>query len=221
MAGVGEGPLGTKLHSSATKVSYPRPTRVKNKAPAPTQVRATPPDRPTAPSPDSPSRSRRFAPEARPRTSRSVADPTIPSPTAPRAQITAEQIVRESLVFGEEQYQAPERRITSIAELQEYRVEKRQQFENNLRKNGGGNLREYLKYAAWEDTQGDIARARSIFERAVESCDYREPNLWLKYAELEMRAKKINHARNVWDRAVTLLPRVDQLWYVPIDVYIV
>ena len=43
MAGVGEGPLGTKLHSSATKVSYPRPTRVKNKAPAPTQVRATPP----------------------------------------------------------------------------------------------------------------------------------------------------------------------------------
>ena len=46
MAGVGEGPLGTKLHSSATKVSYPRPTRVKNKAPAPTQVRATPTARP-------------------------------------------------------------------------------------------------------------------------------------------------------------------------------
>ena len=23
----------------------------------------------------------------------------------------------------------------------------------------------------------------------------------------------VNHARNVWDRAVTLLPRVDQLWY--------
>lgn len=42
MAGVGEGPLGTTLHSSATKVSYPRPTRVKNKAPAPTQVRPNP-----------------------------------------------------------------------------------------------------------------------------------------------------------------------------------
>ncbi|KAH7515804.1 hypothetical protein FEM48_Zijuj10G0065200 [Ziziphus jujuba var. spinosa] len=27
-----------------------------------------------------------------------------------------------------------------------------------------------------------------------------------------MRNKCINHARNVWDRAVTLLPRVDQLW---------
>ena len=28
-----------------------------------------------------------------------------------------------------------------------------------------------------------------------------------------MRNKFVNHARNVWDRAVTLLPRVDQLWY--------
>ncbi|KAH0974970.1 hypothetical protein GBA52_016869 [Prunus armeniaca] len=27
-----------------------------------------------------------------------------------------------------------------------------------------------------------------------------------------MKNKFINHARNVWDRAVTLLPRVDQLW---------
>ncbi len=30
---------------------------------------------------------------------------------------------------------------------------------------------------------------------------------------MEMRNRFINHARNVWDRAVTLLPRVDQLWY--------
>jgi len=34
-----------------------------------------------------------------------------------------------------------------------------------------------------------------------------------QYAEMEMRHRFINHARNVWDRAVTLLPRVDQLWY--------
>lgn len=30
---------------------------------------------------------------------------------------------------------------------------------------------------------------------------------------MEMKNKFVNHARNVWDRAVTLLPRVDQLWY--------
>ena len=40
-----------------------------------------------------------------------------------------------------------------------------------------------------------------------------DPALWVKYAEMEMRGRFIAHARNVWDRAVTLLPRVDQLWY--------
>jgi hypothetical protein len=35
----------------------------------------------------------------------------------------------------------------------------------------------------------------------------------LQYAEMEMRHRFVNHARNVWDRAVSLLPRVDQLWY--------
>lgn len=38
--------------------------------------------------------------------------------------------------------------------------------------------------------------------------------LWLKYAEFEIRNKYINRARNVYDRAVTILPRVDQLWSV-------
>ena len=28
-----------------------------------------------------------------------------------------------------------------------------------------------------------------------------------------MRHRFVNHARNLWDRAVTLLPRIDQLWY--------
>jgi crooked neck len=30
---------------------------------------------------------------------------------------------------------------------------------------------------------------------------------------MEMRHRFVNHARNVWDRAVSLLPRIDQLWY--------
>jgi hypothetical protein len=28
-----------------------------------------------------------------------------------------------------------------------------------------------------------------------------------------MKNKFINHERNVWDRAVSLLPRMNQLWY--------
>jgi crooked neck len=35
----------------------------------------------------------------------------------------------------------------------------------------------------------------------------------LQYAEMEMRHRFVNHARNIWDRAVSVLPRVDQLWY--------
>lgn len=34
-----------------------------------------------------------------------------------------------------------------------------------------------------------------------------------QYAEMEMRHRFVNHARNIWDRAVSVLPRVDQLWY--------
>jgi crooked neck len=69
-----------------------------------------------------------------------------------------------------------------------------------------------MKYAAWEEHQGEFLRARSIYERALE-IDYKSTTIWLKYAEMEMRNKFINHARTVWDRACKLLPRVDQFWY--------
>ena len=71
----------------------------------------------------------------------------------------------------------------------------------------------WMKYAAWEISQNDIRRARSIYERFID-VDYRYPAVWLKYAEMEMKHKNINSARNVWDRAVVLLPRIDQFWYV-------
>ena len=33
------------------------------------------------------------------------------------------------------------------------------------------------------------------------------------YIEAEMKTRNINHARNLLDRAVSVLPRVDKLWY--------
>ena len=51
--------------------------------------------------------------------------------------------------------------------------------------------------------QGEFERARNIFERALDVDNTASP-LWLKYAAFEIR--------NIYDRAVTLLPRVDQLW---------
>ena len=37
--------------------------------------------------------------------------------------------------------------------------------------------------------------------------------LWLSYTEMELKGRNVQHARNLFDRAVTLLPRIDQLWY--------
>ena len=37
--------------------------------------------------------------------------------------------------------------------------------------------------------------------------------LWIRYIEAEMKTRNINHARNLLDRAVTILPRVDKIWY--------
>jgi hypothetical protein len=74
--------------------------------------------------------------------------------------------------------------------------------------------------------------SRSVFERALDV----EPGsikLWLAYSEMvrfpfplfssnrvnrrrllqELKARNISHARNLFDRAVTLLPRIDQIWY--------
>ncbi|KAF4375938.1 hypothetical protein F8388_010075, partial [Cannabis sativa] len=145
-----------------TEVKLPRPTRVKNKTPAP-------------------------------------------------VQITAEQILREARERQEAEIRPPKQKITDSTELADYRLRKRKEFEDLIRR-VRWNTSVWIKYAQWEESQKDFNRARSVWERALE-VDYRNHTLWLKYAEVEMKNKFINHARNVWDRAVMLLPRVDQLWY--------
>lgn len=70
----------------------------------------------------------------------------------------------------------------------------------------------WIKYAQWEESQKEVQRARSIYERALD-VDHRNITLWLKYTEMEMRSRQVNHARNLWDRAVTILPRANQFWY--------
>ncbi|KAG6471118.1 hypothetical protein ZIOFF_072215 [Zingiber officinale] len=131
--------------------------------------------------------------------------------TAAPIQITAEQILREAREMQEPEIRPPKQKITDSDELADYRLRKRKYFEDAIRR-ARWNTGIWVKYASWEESQGDFARARSIWERVLD-VDYRNPTLWLKYAEMEMRHRFINHARNVWDRAVALLPRVDQLWY--------
>mmetsp|Transcript_46950 Transcript_46950/g.92422 ORF Transcript_46950/g.92422 Transcript_46950/m.92422 type:complete len:684 (-) Transcript_46950:136-2187(-) len=131
--------------------------------------------------------------------------------TAAPIQITAEQILREAHEHQELAFKPPTQKITDPDELADYRMRKRKEFEDNIRRQRQ-NIGCWLKYAIWETAQHEFDRARSIYERALD-VDYRNQTLWLKYAEMEMKNKFVNMARNVWDRAVSLLPRVDQFWY--------
>ncbi|TVU46526.1 hypothetical protein EJB05_06067, partial [Eragrostis curvula] len=126
-------------------------------------------------------------------------------------QITAEQILREARERQEPEIRPPKQKITDTHELAEYRLRKRKEFEDVIRR-VRWSVSAWVKYARWEEQQRDFARARSVYERALDVA-HRDHTLWLKYAEFEMRNRFVNHARNVWDRAVSLLPRVDQLWY--------
>lgn len=127
-------------------------------------------------------------------------------------QITAEQLLREAKERDLEILPPPpKQKISDPAELADYQHRRRKQYEDNIRKNRTS-MPNWFKYAHWEESQKEIQRARSIFERALD-VDHRNITLWLKYAEMEMRSKQVNHARNLWDRAVTILPRVNQFWY--------
>ncbi|XP_072032048.1 crooked neck-like protein 1 [Amphiura filiformis] len=127
-------------------------------------------------------------------------------------QITAEQILREAKERELELVAPPpKQKITDPDELQAYRLRKRKEFEDNIRKNRSS-IPNWIKYAQWETSQQEIDRARSIYERALD-VDHRNITLWLKYAEMEMKHKQVNHARNIWDRAITILPRANQFWY--------
>ncbi|XP_049368259.1 uncharacterized protein LOC125833161 [Solanum verrucosum] len=97
--------------------------------------------------------------------------------------------------------------------LADYRLRKRKEFETLISR-ASRNKSVWVKYAEWEESQKDLKRAHSIWERALAvDALHHDHTIWLKYIDMEMKNKFVNHARNVWDRAVTLLPRVDQLWY--------
>ncbi len=127
-------------------------------------------------------------------------------------QITAEQLLQEAAATKMEKVPPPPRqKVTDPAELAHLQMRKRKEFEDNIRKNRT-QMTNWIKYARWEESQQDLERARSVYERAIDA-DHRNIPVWIKYAEMEMRHKQINHARNIWDRSVTILPRANQFWY--------
>lgn len=137
--------------------------------------------------------------------------PRIKNRAPAPVQITAEQLLREAQERQEAPFQGAKHRIQSLEELDEYRGRKRGEFESRIRA-ARSNISAWIKYAVWEASQGDLARARSVFERALDIDPYSVP-LWTRYVDTELKNRNINHARNILDRAVNLLPRMNQMWY--------
>ncbi|ORY38255.1 TPR-like protein [Rhizoclosmatium globosum] len=136
----------------------------------------------------------------------------VKNKNAAAVQITAEQLLREAQErSAETPHVAPKQKIADIDELNDYRQKKRKGFEDAIRKNRN-HIGTWLKYAAWEEQQGELERARSVYERSLD-VEHRNQSLWIKYAEMEMKHKNVNMARNIFDRAVAILPRVDLFWY--------
>ena len=137
--------------------------------------------------------------------------PRVKNKQASEIQISAEQLLREAVDRQEPGLQAPTQRFADLEELHEFQGRKRKEFEDYVRRNRI-NMNNWMRYAAWELSQKEYKRARSIFERALD-VDSTNVVLWDRYVTSELRNRNINHARNLLDRAVTILPRVDKLWY--------
>ncbi|SPQ18997.1 78ed392a-4d69-4ef4-8b9b-1589e1c09182 [Thermothielavioides terrestris] len=137
--------------------------------------------------------------------------PRVKNKAPAPVQISAEQLLREAVDRQETALQKPTQRFADLEELKEYQGRKRREFEDYIRRNRL-RLANWFQYAQWELEQKEFARARSVFERALDV----HPNntqLWIRYIEAEIKNRNINHARNLLDRAVTRLPRVSKLWY--------
>ncbi|KJR88425.1 crooked neck [Sporothrix schenckii 1099-18] len=137
--------------------------------------------------------------------------PRVKNKAAAPVQISAEQLLREAVDRQELPLQAPTTRFEDLEELHEYQGRKRREYENYVRRSRTS-LKPWAQYAQFELEQKELARARSVFERALDVLPNSVP-LWIKYIEAEIKNRNIAHARNLLDRAVTRLPRVDKLWY--------
>ncbi len=137
--------------------------------------------------------------------------PRVKNKAASAVQISAEQLLREAVDRQEVPLQAPTQRFADLEELHEFQGRKRREYEDYVRRTRLS-LKNWLQYASFEIEQKEFARARSVFERALDVL----PNnirLWIAYVDAEIRNRNIQHARNLLDRSVTRLPRIDKLWY--------
>ncbi|POS72059.1 pre-mRNA-splicing factor clf-1 [Diaporthe helianthi] len=137
--------------------------------------------------------------------------PRVKNKGAAPIQISAEQLLREAVDRQEGGLDKPEQRFADLEELKEFQGRKRREYEDYIRRNSQS-LKNWTQYTDFEIQYKEFARARSVFERALDALPT-NPALWMRYIDFEIKERNIQHARNLLDRAVTLLPRVDKMWY--------
>uniref|UniRef100_A0A0E0ICA2 Pre-mRNA-splicing factor Syf1/CRNKL1-like C-terminal HAT-repeats domain-containing protein n=1 Tax=Oryza nivara TaxID=4536 RepID=A0A0E0ICA2_ORYNI len=122
----------------------------------------------------------------------------VKNKTPASVQITAEQILREA-----RSGRSPRSKIADSVELSEYRLRRRKEFEDAIRR-ARWSVGAWVKYARWEERQGDFARARSVYERALDVAHrdhtlWRGDQLWYKYIHMEQVLGAVANARKVFE----------------------
>ncbi|KAH0793706.1 crooked neck-like protein 1 [Histomonas meleagridis] len=135
----------------------------------------------------------------------------IHNKSAAQIQITADQLLIESVSRMKDRPRLPEIPNQTQAEIEDQRFKRRQNWELNVRRNLCS-YHTYIRYARWEEDLNELDKARSVYERGIEFTNFKEPNIWKCYINMELRHKQINYARNLLERVVTILPRHDQFW---------
>ena len=107
------------------------------------------------------------------------ADPQSLVVVVDRIQITAEQLLREAKEKQLEYVAPPPRqKISDPEELAEYRMKKRKEFEDAIRKNRS-KMVNWVKYAHWEESQQEIQRESSSSSGPTPSIDEHYSNVFL------------------------------------------
>ncbi|KAF2927025.1 hypothetical protein DAI22_06g171700 [Oryza sativa Japonica Group] len=103
----------------------------------------------------------------------------------------------------EPEVRPPKQKIADSVELSEYRLRRRKEFEDAIRR-ARWSVGAWVKYARWEERQGDFARARSVYERALDVAHrdhtlWRGDQLWYKYIHMEQVLGAVANARKVFE----------------------
>lgn len=126
-------------------------------------------------------------------------------------QITAEQILREAKELQEQDFKPPKQKISDQTELDEYRLRKRKEFEDLVRRVRWNSsiwvkvLHKPTGCAAGlqQRMKGSASKGGTLWEDACcEAARRQQACCVMQYAQWEESQKDFRRARSVWERAL-------------------